>query len=153
MIETRSTTDSSQCELDTEHESNWNVAYQQFLQAVAPRQRDQVARLAKTMHNGGSGLRDWLSAITWRGAILPRRIPEQIIDVYLRDSEAAPLHDCEGCGLAIPVRPSRLHGLEGEPDQIYFDKCPACGSQTGLYLYFSRRFQDNVTAELRRRPR
>jgi hypothetical protein len=152
MIETRSDTD-SRYGLETKHESNWNAAYQQFLRAVAPRQREQVQHLLKTMHNGGSGLRDWLSALTWRGAILPTRIPEQIIDVYLRDSEAAPLHDCEGCGLAIPVRPSRLHGLEGEPDLIYFDKCPACGSQTGLYMYFSRRFQDNVTTELRRRPR
>jgi hypothetical protein len=153
MIETRDNAGSSRRELDSKADSNWKVTYQRFLQAVSPRQRDQVARLAKSVHNGGSGLRDWLSAITWRGAILPKRIPEQIIDIYLRDSEAVPLHDCEGCGLAIPVRPSRLYGLEGEPDQIYFDKCPACGSRTGLYLYFSRQFQDSVSRSLRRRPR
>lgn len=105
------------------------------------------------MHNGGSGLRDWVSAITWRGAVLPKRIPDELMNVYLIDSEAAPLHDCEGCGLAVPVRPSRLYGPEGEPDQVYFASCPLCGARTGLYMHFSRRFQDDMTSTIRRRPR
>ncbi len=136
-----------------EADAAWNTTCFRFLQAVSATQQARVANLLHSVHNGGSGLRDWVSAVTWRGGVLPDRIPEAIIDVYLSDSEAAPLHDCEGCGIAIPVRPSRLHGLEGEPDEVYFSTCPACGSRTGLYMYFSRRFQDHIAGLLRRRPR
>jgi hypothetical protein len=95
----------------------------------------------------------WVSAIAWRGAVLPTQVPEEIIDVYLSDSEAVPLHDCGSCGLAIPVRPSRLYGLDGDPERVYFSLCPACGSRTGPHMYFTRRFEDNISDTLRRRPR
>jgi hypothetical protein len=131
----------------------WVKVSNQFLNAVAPAQRKQVAQLLHSVHYGGSGLRDWVSAIAWRGAVLPMQIPEELIDVYLSDSEAVPLHDCESCGLAVPVRPSRLYGLEGEPERVYFSACPACGSRTGPHMYFTRRFEDDISSTLRRRPR
>jgi hypothetical protein len=131
----------------------WIDVSRQFLNAVTPRQRKQVAALLQRVHNGGGGIRDWVSAIAWRGGILPEEIPDEVIDVYLSDSEAVPLHDCESCGLAMPIRPSRLYGLEGEPERVYFTACPACGSRTGPHMYFTRRFQDDVVADLRRRPR
>ena len=131
----------------------WEATCSRFLDSISARQRDQVATLLHQMHNGGSGLRDWISAIALRGAPLPERIPEAIIHVYLTDPEAAPLHDCEGCGIAIPVRPSRLYGLEGDPDEIYFSTCPGCGSRTGLFVHFTRHFEDEIVDNLRRRPR
>jgi hypothetical protein len=131
----------------------WIDVSAQFLNAVAPAQREKVGGLLHSMHNGGSGLRDWISAIAWRGGVLPTQVPEEIIDVYLSDSEAVPLHDCEGCGLAMPVRPSRLYGLEGEPERVYFSSCPACGSRTGPYMFFTRQFEDSISDRLRRRPR
>jgi hypothetical protein len=133
--------------------SRWVEVSSQFLKAITPRRRKYVAALLHRVHNGGGGIRDWVSAIAWRGAVLPAQIPDEIINVYLSDSEAVPLHDCEGCGLAMPVRPSRLHGLEGEPERVYFTACPACGSRTGPHMYFTRQFEDNFTATLRRRPR
>jgi hypothetical protein len=133
--------------------AHWVNVSSQFLGSITPRQRTNVADLLHSVHNGGSGLRDWVSAIAWRGAVLPTQVPEKVIDVYLSDSEAVPLHDCETCGLAIPVRPSRLYGMDGEPERVYFPLCPACGSRTGPYMYFTRRFEDNITNTLRRRPR
>jgi hypothetical protein len=132
---------------------HWAKVSNEFLNAVTPCQRKSVAELLHTVHNGGSGLRDWVSAIAWRGAVLPTQVPEEIIDVYLSDSEAVPLHDCGSCGLAIPVRPSRLYGLDGDPERVYFSLCPACGSRTGPHMYFTRRFEDNISDTLRRRPR
>jgi hypothetical protein len=133
--------------------SAWQSTYRRFLQAVPIHRRDEIAALVNSVHNGGSGLREWISAIAWRGAVLPMRIPDEIINVYLSDPEAAPVHDCEGCGMAIPVRPSRLDGLDGEPDRVYFATCPACGARTGLFMYFSRQFEQNLPNKLRRRPR
>jgi hypothetical protein len=64
-----------------------------------------------------------------------------------------PLHDCEGCGLLVPVRPSRFDGWDGDPDEVYFPTCPLCESRTGQYLYFTKRHEDEKINPLRRRPR
>jgi len=135
-------------------ESHWFEICEQFLNAVASRQRPAVAARLKQPNNGGSGLRDWVAAITWRGALLPERIPESLIQVYLTDPEAAPLHDCEGCGLLVPVRPSRFDGWDGEPEEVYFPTCPLCESRTGQYLYFTKKHESEKKINpLRRRPR
>jgi hypothetical protein len=136
-----------------ERRSAWQENCERFLAAVSSSRRPQVADMLHHMHNGGSGLRYWIEAITWRGASLPDRIPDCIIDVYLSDSEAMPLYDCEQCGLAIPVRPSRLYGFDGDPEEVYFPNCPICGARTGLFLHFTRDFEERVTDSLRRRPR
>jgi hypothetical protein len=134
-------------------DSAWRHTSARFLDAVSARQRDQVAKLLSQPNNGGSGLREWVSAIASRGATLPKVVPEAVIDVYLNDPEAVPLYDCESCGLAIPVRPSRIYGLDGDPDEVYFTSCPACGARTGLFMHFTRRYETSVTESLRRRPR
>jgi hypothetical protein len=57
-----------------------------------------------------------------------------------------PQHDCGGCGLAIPVIPSRHDGSE-TPDRVFFETCPSCGEKTGPFLYWA-------TSRLRRvKPR
>jgi hypothetical protein len=151
MIEAN--TNSTITNSETGHTSQWDAACQMFLQAVAPADRKQVEALIHGMHNGGAGLREWISAIAWRGSIIPTEIPQVLIDVYLHDSEAVPLHDCEDCGIAIPVRPSRLDGPDGEPERVYFGSCPACGGRTGPFMYFSRNFQPDTLSTLRHRPR
>jgi hypothetical protein len=131
----------------------WLDACERFLRSVSIQQREAVAHRLAHPNNGGSGLRDWVAGIAWRGAMLPEQIPESIIRIYLSDSEAAPLFDCEGCGMLIPVRPSRFDGWEGEPDEVYFATCPSCKSRTGQHLYFTRNFESKSIDPLRRRPR
>lgn len=150
-------------ELDSELESalplavetdRWEMAYQQLLSAVPPEHAACVQRLLESLHNGGCGLREWVNAIAWRGAVCPPVIPSVLIEVYISDPEAVPLHDCEACGLAVPVRPNRLRGLEAEPEQIYFPSCPSCGGRTGWYLYWSTQSgHDPIASALRRKAR
>jgi hypothetical protein len=133
----------------------WQDAHLRLLAAVEPDQRCQVERLCTSLHNGGGGLREWISAIARGATVLPDSIPPELIRVYVCDPEAVPLHDCEECGLAVPVRPNRLHGLEASPEQVYFPKCPKCGARTGQYYYWSRQAETNsvINSLRRRKPR
>jgi hypothetical protein len=133
----------------------WQNAQCNFLNAVSPTQRESVERLLNQLHSGGMGLRMWLQAIAWRGAKLPQSIPVELIDVYLHDSEAVPLHDCEECGLAVPVRPNRLRGCDADPERTYFPCCPSCGGRTGWYLYWSHLAEPERHSETlaKRKPR
>ena len=93
--------------------------------------------------------------LAWRGAVLPSSLPGELIDVYLHDSEAAPLHECEDCGVAIPVKKSRRGGCD-EPERAYFPSCPVCGGRTGWYLRHARLAEghEDFGGELRRaKPR
>jgi hypothetical protein len=134
-------------------DTEWQQICRRFVNAVSVNHRETVAQLLRQPNNGGSGLREWVSAIAFRGAITPSTIPDTVIEVYLGDPEAVPLYDCESCGLAIPVRPSRLYGLDGDPDEVYFRNCPLCGARTGLYLHFTHKYERDVASSLRRRPR
>lgn len=127
----------------------WNEAARRFLAAVIDEQQEAVEPLLQ-LHYGHSGLRRWVDAITSQRALLPNKIPPAVIDVYLQDPEAAPLYECEECGLAVPVRPNRLLGPDAEPDKVYFPECPACGGQTGYYVYRTR---DAVAKPPHSRPR
>ena len=134
----------------------WNETRTRFLQAIDPSQREAVDCLLRHLHHGGAGIRNWLDSITWRGCPLPDSLPEALIEVYLQDSEAAPLHDCEDCGLAIPIRPNR-RDADSDAERIYFPQCPACGGSTGPYAYWSKR-ADRASEEYlktlrKRRPR
>jgi hypothetical protein len=124
----------------------WDEAKARFLSAVEPAQREAVSSLLQSLNSGGSGLRDWLAAIAWRGALLPKEIPAAVIDVYLRDSEAVAHHECEDCGLAIPVRVQRWQTVDDGSCDVYFPTCPACGGRTGWYLHRSK----EATAQSRR---
>lgn len=119
----------------------WRDTCEQFLASVPTHLQERVEWALHNLHSGGTGLRNWVSAIAWRGGKLPEHVPSEIIDVYMCDEEAKPLYDCESCGMAIPVRASRTATIEDEPEYVYFKACPACGGRTGLYLYFSRQYQ------------
>jgi hypothetical protein len=135
------------------NEDRWEWASAQLLAAL-PRERLAAGeRALQNTRGSGAGLREWVSAIAWRGAVCPAFISLELVDVYLKDPEALPLHDCEDCGLPIPVRPSRQQGFEGEPEHVYFERCPACGGRTGWYRYWARRAEHDVIAEAIVKPR
>jgi hypothetical protein len=131
----------------------WQQVSADFVNAVPAVQRDKVMQLLHHPNGGGSGLRQWVYSIAFRGGVLPPTIPHEVIEIYLRDSEATPLYDCESCGLALPVRPSRLYGLDSDPEEVYFVKCPSCGGRTGFYCHFTHRYEQDFVSALRRRPR
>ena len=117
-------------------EPTWSEVRDLFLRAVIEEQRSAVVGLLREPRWGGRGLRMWLRTLVTQGRSLPEVLPSELIQVYLDDPEALPLHDCSDCGLAVPIRSGWL-GLEGEPERIYFPVCPNCGSRTGLYAFWS----------------
>ena len=51
----------------------------------------------------------------------PVVVPQEVIDVCIRDPEASTSHECEDCGLSVQSK--------------YFDMCPGCGGHTGFGFY------------------
>ncbi len=139
----------------SEQERQWTSACRDFMISIPDELQCKVECCLKNKNSGGPGLRSWVAAIAWRGAKLPEEVPAELLQVYFDDPEAVPLHECESCGIAIPVRPNRLHGLDDEPEQVYFESCPTCGGRTGLYLFVSRQLEcKSSTTTLRRsKPR
>jgi len=133
--------------------TEWNEACVRLLRALPVELREEVELRLRSLHRGGDGLRAWVSSNASRGEHLPDELPPELIEVYLSDPEAMPLDDCQNCGLAVPVRPNRLHGLEGDPEQRYFPQCPVCGGVTGPYLYWSRNARPLSTTEVIRRTK
>jgi hypothetical protein len=132
----------------------WDDTRKLFLEAVEPQQREAVESLLQHLHSGGSGLRDWVAAIAWRGAMLPKAIPAALVDVYLQDADAVAHHECAECGIAIPVRVQRWQTIDDGSCEIYFPTCPACGGRTGWYLHRSKQAQSQsrkYVDDLRRR--
>jgi hypothetical protein len=117
---------------------SWHDLLARFLAAVPGDLRAAVEAQVRQPRYGGLGLRSWLHVLHAQGRALPPAIPAVLIRVYLSDPEAAPLHDCESCGLAVPVRPGAMYGHDGEPERVYFSSCPLCGGRTGLYAFWSR---------------
>src|SRR4051794_7533583 len=79
----------------------WAELRQRFFDALNPRQREPVAFLLRHRYHGGAGLRQWLRGLAVGATALPAALPPGLIEVYLTDPEALPLHDCAGCGLAV----------------------------------------------------
>jgi hypothetical protein len=117
--------------------SAWLSTRSRFLAAIPEHQRPAVETLLRDPHQGGRGLRAWLSSLTSQRSNLPAAIPSPLMQVYLEDNQAVPLHDCAACGVAIPVRPT-WDMPEERPEQIYFAVCPCCGGATGLFAYWTR---------------
>jgi hypothetical protein len=69
-------------------------------------------------------------------------MPPEVAEVYL-NYDALPLHDCEDCGLWVPVTPGEYRG---RPAVRHFEDCPLCGGRTGYAAYFNRR-QDVANAD------
>ena len=114
----------------------WDDARRSLLEAVDIELRSAVDRLLSRPRFGGAGLRCWAERIAAGATVAPERVPVEIVRVYLDHSEAMPHHDCGGCGIAIPVIPSR-HDGEDTPDRVFFEACPSCGGRTGPYLYWA----------------
>lgn len=109
----------------------WNVACNRLLEHIRPAQRSLAEGLLHGLHNGGAGLRMWITAIVSQGAPIPEEVPIEVIDVYLKDPEALPLYACQSCQLRVPVRPSRRGMLDDEPEYVYWSRCPCCNAITG----------------------
>ncbi|MFO0950741.1 MAG: hypothetical protein U0835_06215 [Isosphaeraceae bacterium] len=109
-----------------------------LLDAVPATYRGAVRSLLVSPYQGGRGLRAWLAILDADGRPLPGTLPNELVEVYLRDDDAEPLHDCERCGLSVPVRVGRRCGHEGAVEREYFPTCPHCGGHTGRFAYWSR---------------
>lgn len=110
-----------------------------FLAAVSAEQRGRARALLTDPHAGGRGLRALLAILDADPRALPAALPAELVEVYLCDDEAEPLHDCERCGLPVPVHAGRRCGHEASVDREYFPACPHCGGRTGRYAFWSRR--------------
>jgi len=121
-----------------EESSRWDDATRDLLAAVPERLRKSVSTVLGNPRLGGRGLRDWLGLLAAEERGLPSRLSDELIEVYLRDDEAEPLHDCEQCGLSIPVRAVRRCGHEAVIEHTFFSTCPHCGGRTGRFAYWSR---------------
>jgi hypothetical protein len=128
-----------------ELDERWEFVHAGFMSLVPEELRDEVQRHLSGLNGNGEGLRRWLNDIAYGGRDMPESIPREVLAIYFTDHEALPLHDCADCGLPVPVRPNRLYGSEGDPEEVYFADCPACGGHTGLYQYWSNR-SDNRSA-------
>ena len=109
-----------------------------FLAAVPTGLRPNVRERLSSPRSGGRGLRAWLSLLEVDHPPLPGELPRELVEVYLADDEAEPLHDCERCGLPVPVRCGRRVGREPVAEREYFPACPHCGGRTGRYAFWSR---------------
>jgi len=87
---------------------------------------------------GGRGLRAWIALLEREDRPLPDELPPELVEVYLTDTEAEPLHDCESCGLPVPVRAAWRAGHEPSADRVYFPVCPQCGGRTGPHAFWAR---------------
>lgn len=110
-----------------------------FLAAVPDGQRGRVRTLLTDPRCGGRGLRAMLALFDTSPRPLPAVLPPELVEVYLRDDEAEPLHDCERCGLPVPVHAGRRCGHEASVDREYFSACPHCGGRTGRFAFWSAR--------------
>ncbi len=108
-------------------DDHWNRTRDQFLAAVSPRLRASVAWLLSDRRRGGIGLRLWLANIAAGRSPLPVELPSQLIEIYLNNSMAMPLNECQECGMTLPVS---QQGYEEETDVAYFSSCPVCGAGT-----------------------
>jgi hypothetical protein len=114
---------------------HWAEAVEQLLAAVDPQQRAAVQQFLKDWHAGGRGLREWARSLLRRGKAVPEALPRELVQVYLDDPDAEPLHDCARCGVAVPVHPAPRGA--GGAEFAYFRLCPVCGGRTGLYAYWA----------------
>lgn len=134
----------------------WTTARTRFLERIDGGQRERVSLLLQQPKQGGRGLRLWVHRVETEECPLPETLPASLVQVYLDRPDAIPLHDCEECGIAIPVE-TNWHGDEEEPQQLFFTACPCCGGRTGLHAYWSRKTSGEPAAfkaeEKSRRPK
>ena len=84
-------------------------------------------------------MRAWLYMLEADHTSFDDELPMELVEVYLTDDDAEPLHDCERCGIPVPVRAIRRCGHEVSIVRQYFPACPCCGGKTGRFAYWSGR--------------
>jgi hypothetical protein len=109
-----------------------------LLAAIPASLQARVRAVLANPRLGGRGLRAWLALLETEDRPLPDALPAELVEVYLMDTEAEPLHDCESCGLPVPVRAGWRAGHEPSADRVYFPACPHCGGRTGPYAFWAR---------------
>jgi hypothetical protein len=109
-----------------------------LLDAIPAALRGRVKAILANPRLGGRGLRAWVALLEVEDRPLPDSLPAELIEVYLEDTEAEPLHDCEACGLPVPVRAGWRAGHEPTTDRVYFPACPHCGGRTGPHAFWAR---------------
>lgn len=114
------------------------VEASRLLAAIPVRHQAQARSLLTDHRNGGRGLRTWIHLMEVGDAGLPDQLPAELVEVYLSDGEAEPLHDCEVCGLPVPVKVGWRAGHEPTADRVYFPACPQCGGKTGYHAFWGR---------------
>jgi hypothetical protein len=114
------------------------AAETRLISATPPSLRKRVRAALTDPNVGGRGLRAWLALVEFDDRPIPENLPADLFAVYLSDAEAEPLHDCERCGLPVPVRVARRSGHEPTCDREYFACCPRCGGRTGRHAFWSR---------------
>lgn len=130
MMETQGLT----IERDLSHET----AESRLLAATPYSLRPMVRKLLATPHCGGRGLRAWVALMETLDRPLPSLLPDELIETYLKDDDAEPFHDCEDCGLPVPVRVGRRVGSEPVAERAYFPICPNCSGRTGRFAFWSK---------------
>lgn len=109
-----------------------------LLAAIPAELQDRARNVLHNPRLGGRGLRAWIALLEAEDRPLPAALPPELVEVYLRDAEAEPLHDCEVCGLPVPVRTGWRAGHEPSADRVYFPICPHCGGRTGPHAFWAR---------------
>jgi hypothetical protein len=124
--------------MQLEAEMGLGAEADRLLAAIPVALRPTARTLLADPRLGGRGLRAWLGLLAVGHGPLPAALPAELVEVYLRDAEAEPLHDCEACGLPVPVRAAWRAGHEPAADRVYFPACPQCGGRTGPHAYWGR---------------
>ena len=110
---------------------SWRQCKTRFLVLLPESLRDQVANAIVEPDSRGRELRMWLRRLAAEQVWPRHALPDSLIQVYLDDPDAMPLHNCSVCDIAIPIRPD-FRELDDVPQKIYFPECPCCGGPTGL---------------------
>jgi hypothetical protein len=77
-------------------------------------------------------------------------MPPEVLQVFLDDPESVPFHDCEQCGVFLPVKPWQ----QGGPGAVtYFTACPVCGGARLGHDWFRWREQHAAAAAAARARR
>lgn len=115
-------------------ERRWLEERAAFLGHIPADLRAEVAA-ALSDPDRAEDLDDWVLHPVATVAPVPELFPAALVRVMLDDQEASLLHECERCGLNVPIRPGCA-----QPFKLavrLFPECPACGGRTGWYAYRS----------------
>jgi hypothetical protein len=122
----------------TEEDREFQRRWEAVAEGLTDEQREHVERELTDPQVSGPGGRG-ASGPTGHVVMLlasdaPPVMHPEVARVYAEHPEAAPLHDCEDCGLGIPCR----GGSKDAPFHRWFDACPNCGGRVGYYAYFHK---------------